>query len=111
MPRALTPTSTSNSGSGCGPFYREELQTPPQPARSALDRDTGIPEGKRQCLSKKRQKGRQRQQKQKGTELWIESPPSGESTHHLTSDDRSMQTSRDCPNASYFTLAISSTFV
>ena len=33
-------------------FYRERLQAPPQPPRSAMGRDTSIPEGKKPWLSK-----------------------------------------------------------
>ncbi|MPC41123.1 hypothetical protein E2C01_034708 [Portunus trituberculatus] len=70
-PRTSTTTSISNFGGGCGVFfYREGLQAPPQPARSAMGRDTGIPEGKKVLAAQKRQKERQRQHKQKGTELW-----------------------------------------
>ena len=60
--RVPTPTSISES---VEVFYREGLQAPPQLARSAMNRDTGIPG----CP--KRQE-RKRQPKRKWIELWEE---------------------------------------
>ena len=70
LPASITPTLTSTfntvGGSGCF-FYREGLQASPQPARSAMDRDTGIPEG-RSLATPKRQEAKTVETE--GTELW-----------------------------------------
>ncbi|MPC39913.1 hypothetical protein E2C01_033465 [Portunus trituberculatus] len=66
-PKASTPTSTSNSGNGCGLFFTGGmLQAPPQPARSALGKDTGIPEGKNPGCPRKDRKGGKNSRNRRG---------------------------------------------
>ncbi|MPC62926.1 hypothetical protein E2C01_057017 [Portunus trituberculatus] len=68
MLRALTPTSTSNFGGGCGLFYRKGLQAPSKPASSAMGRDPGITERKKTLVAP--QKKTEREAKTAETELW-----------------------------------------
>ena len=51
-------------------FYREELQAPPQPARSAMGRDTGIPGGKNPGCPKKEEGEAQMRRDRGENELW-----------------------------------------
>ena len=70
-PVASTPTSASNIGGGCGCFfYREGLQAPPQPARSAKGTDTGILGGKNPACPKKEEEETQMRRDRGGKELW-----------------------------------------
>ena len=51
-------------------FYREGLQAPPQPAKSAMARDTGIPGLKEPWLPKKEEGEAKMRRDRGGNELW-----------------------------------------